>query len=150
MNNKRIIFLAIAAVILFAGYYAVTMRKGIVSTKQINQNSIRSGNQVISQTSPNTSDNQPVKEIAVTGNEFAFNPSAITVKRGQPVQITFTNNGAYPHNFVLADLNIQTKTIQPGQSDTIKFIVDKPGQYTYICSVDSHADKGMTGVLTVE
>jgi len=89
-------------------------------------------------------------QISVEGNEFAFTPSTMTVKKGQPVQLTFNNTGKYPHNLVISDLNIQTKTIQPGESDVINFTVDKVGSFPFICTIPGHADKGMKGTLIVE
>ena len=91
-----------------------------------------------------------IKEISVTGNEFLFTPKNIGVSKGDTVKIMFTNTGKYPHNFTISDLNVQTKTVSPGQSDTVTFTADKAGTFTYMCTVPGHADKGMTGTLTVE
>ena len=90
------------------------------------------------------------REITISGDEFKFDPAAITVSAGQPVTLTFINAGTYPHNFTVSDLNISTRTIQPGEQDTIQFTPDKPGQFTYTCTVDTHAASGMTGTLTVQ
>jgi len=89
-------------------------------------------------------------DIIVTGTEFAFSPSAIIVKQGQTIQIIFKNSGKYPHNFTISDLNIQTKTIQPGEQDTVSFTPAKAGTYEYTCTVPGHAEKGMKGTLTVQ
>lgn len=91
-----------------------------------------------------------VQKITVTGSEFAFSPSDITLKKGQPAQITFKNGGTLPHNLTIADLNVKTKTIQPGEQDTIQFTPEKTGQFSFMCTVPGHADKGMKGTLTVQ
>lgn len=91
-----------------------------------------------------------MQSFTVEGNEFKFAPSTLTVKMNQPVQITFKNTGKYPHNLTISALNIKTKTIQPGQQDTITFTPSKTGSFEYMCTVDSHAEKGMTGTLTVQ
>ena len=88
--------------------------------------------------------------FTVTGTEFAFTPSTLTVKKGEPVTITFKNQGKYPHNLTITDLNVATKTIQPGQSDTITFTPPKAGSFTFMCTVPGHADRGMKGTLTVQ
>ena len=88
--------------------------------------------------------------ITVEGNEFAFSPSTITAKMGQPITVTFKNTGKYPHNFTVADLNVQTKTIKTGEQDTVTFTPSKTGSFTYVCTVPGHEDKGMKGTLTVE
>lgn len=101
-----------------------------------------------------SSSNQPQSaasnEINITGTEFAFTPATITVKKGQPVKVNFTNNGKYPHNWNVTDLNVQTKTIQPGESDSISFTPDKTGSFEFTCTVPGHADRGMKGTLTVQ
>lgn len=89
------------------------------------------------------------KEFKVSGTEFAFAPATMSVTKGDTVKVTFTNNGKYPHNFTITDLNVQGKTIQPGESDTVTFTADKAGSFKYICSVPGHADRGMVGTLTV-
>jgi plastocyanin len=92
----------------------------------------------------------PAGQITIEGTEFAFSPSTLTVTVGQPVQITFKNGGAYSHNLTITALGVKTKTIQPGQEDTISFTPAKAGQYPFICTVPGHADKGMKGTLIVQ
>ena len=127
-------------------YFVLSKNKGYnnnQSQTQYQQNSTAptsspAGNQAESQ------------KFTVEGNEFAFTPATLTVKNGQPVEITFKNTGKYPHNLTLTDLNIATKTINPGEEDTITFTPSKTGQFSFICTVPPHADKGMTGTLTVQ
>lgn len=90
------------------------------------------------------------EEIMVTGNEFAFQPSTLTLKKGEAVKITFKNTGKYPHNLAISGYNVATKTVAPGEEDSIQFTPDKTGTFPYSCTVDSHADKGMKGTLTVQ
>ncbi len=91
-----------------------------------------------------------VKTFTVSGNEFAFSPDTLNVNKGDTVNITFTNTGKSPHNFVIAELNVRSKTILSGESDTVAFTVDKTGAFSYVCSVPTHEDKGMVGTLTVQ
>jgi plastocyanin len=90
------------------------------------------------------------KSTIVSGSEFMFSPSTLTAKVGEQVTVTFKNIGSYPHNFMIKDLNVASKTIQPGGSDTVTFTPTKAGTYTYYCAVDSHDSKGMKGTLTVQ
>jgi len=90
------------------------------------------------------------QKVTIGGNEFAFTPSTIIFKKGQPAEITFKNTGKYPHNLDIKDLGLTTKTIQPGEQDTITFTPDKAGKFAFVCTVPGHADKGMTGTLTIE
>lgn len=136
---------AVIAVILYGGfYYFFLAKKGGYSSTQTGQY------QAPAQQTATPTTSMAMQEITVTGSEFAFTPSTITVKKGQSVKITFKNTGAYPHNFTLADLNVQTKTIQPGEQDTITFTPVKTGSFAYICTVPGHADKGMKGTLIVQ
>lgn len=107
-------------------------------------------NTSVQQQNPNQNQSQSQTEINISGNEFAFTPSNITVRKGQPAKITFKNAGKYPHNLVVSDLNLQTKTIQPGEEDSITFTPDKTGSFEFICTVPGHADRGMKGTLTVQ
>jgi len=97
-----------------------------------------------------TSSAMEAQKITVVGTEFAFSPSSFTVKKGQPVELTFKNNGTFPHNLSISDLSVKTKTIQPGEQDTVQFTPSKTGQFVFICTVPGHADKGMKGTLTVQ
>lgn len=100
--------------------------------------------------SQNPSSSVNTMQIAVTGNEFAFSPSEITVKSGQPMQITFKNMGKYPHDLSISELGVRTAVLDPGQQETLTFTPDKTGTFTYMCTVPGHADKGMKGTLIVQ
>jgi len=128
--------LAVVAVVLY----------GLVLMANKSGNKSDTTNQ-LSQAPINPADSQ---QITVSGNEYAFDPSVITVKKGMPVQILFKNTGKYPHNLTISDLNVQTKTIQTGQQDTVTFTPGNTGQYTFTCTVPGHADKGMTGTINVQ
>jgi plastocyanin len=90
------------------------------------------------------------KEITVSGSEFAFQPSTLTLKKGEPVKITFKNTGKFPHNLTLSGFGVASKTINPGEQDTFQFTPDQSGTSSYSCTVGTHADKGMKGTLTVQ
>ncbi len=98
----------------------------------------------------NASPSAAAQTVSISGDEFSYSPSNVTVKVNQPVTLTFKNNGKYPHNLTIADLDAQTKTIQPGEIDTITFTPSKTGSFSFKCTVDSHAEKGMVGTLTVQ
>lgn len=91
-----------------------------------------------------------IREIAVSGTEYSFSPSSITLSAGERVKITFRNDGRIVHNFVIRDLGISTKTIGPGQTDSFEFTAPVSGSYTFTCSVPGHATAGMAGDLIVE
>jgi plastocyanin len=93
---------------------------------------------------------QEVTIIAVGG---AYNPDEVTIRAGQEVVVTFTDNdtGAdEPHNihFQIGDSHYFTpiNTSAPS-TETLTFTVDTPGEYPYWC--DTHPTE-LTGTLIVE
>jgi plastocyanin len=89
------------------------------------------------------------KTFTVTGSNFAFAPSALTVKKGDKVTIHFVNSGGN-HDFVIDEFNAKTPVIGSGQTADVSFIADKTGTFDYYCSVDNHRQMGMQGVITVK
>jgi nitrosocyanin len=141
--NKLLMILLIVFVLGAAGYF-VMKDGGAYSTPQVTTVVPTSARSV-----PPAATSGTVKNITVTGTEFAFSPSTLSVNKGETVNVTFTNNGAFPHNFTITQLNVKSKTIQSGESDTVTFTADTAGTFTYFCSVPTHKDKGMVGMLTV-
>lgn len=90
------------------------------------------------------------KQLTVDSSEFKFDVTSITLKKGEKVKLTLTNSGQMPHDFVVDELNVKTKTIKNGESDTIEFTPDKAGSFEFYCSVGSHRAKGMKGTVIVE
>ncbi len=90
-----------------------------------------------------------VNPILVLGAEFEFQPSTISVKKGQLVKITFVNVGQAEHDFVINELNIKTKLLKPQESETIEFIADKTGEFSFYCSVEGHKEQGMKGTIII-
>lgn len=100
----------------------------------------------------NTENNQTprVKEVTVIGNDYSFNPPNIPVKAGEPVRITFKNEGEEMHNLMINGLNKKTNTIGSGQVDVLEFTAPSNGIYEFICSVGNHRTQGMIGKIIVE
>jgi len=44
----------------------------------------------------------------------------------------------YISNLYITDLIAHTKLLGPGESETVKFILKEPGEYTYICTFPGH------------
>ncbi len=90
------------------------------------------------------------KTVSISAKEFEFNPSTVSVAKGVPVKIILTNDGTAPHNLTIDGLNIATKTISPGESDSITFTPTENGTFSFYCSVGSHKALGMKGTLIVK
>jgi len=90
-----------------------------------------------------------VKEFTITGKNFAFTPSTITVKQGDKVKITFNNINGF-HNFAIDEYGIATLQKQSPDTEVLEFTADKAGSFEYYCAVGSHRAMGMKGTLIVE
>lgn len=151
--NKWVIGIIIVIIILGGGYFLLnnsTKSQTPMSSEQVVQPTTAGTTPTASTTGTLSPTTTTARTITVTGTEFAFTPSTITAKAGEPVMVTFKNNGTYPHNFTIAELGVHSETIQPGQTTTVTFTPTKAGSYTYECTVPGHADRGMKGTLTVQ
>lgn len=97
-----------------------------------------------------TNSGAKLTEITVTGNEYSYNPASITVKRGERIKLTFINAGTIVHNLVIDELNVKTKMIEPGKSNTIEFTVEGNSTLVFYCSIGNHKALGMKGELKIE
>ncbi len=89
-----------------------------------------------------------IVEKSVTGSSFKFEPSSITVNKGDKVKIRFVSADV-GHNFVIDGYG-QTKVVSSGATaETVEFTADKTGSFEYYCSVGTHKALGMKGTLTV-
>lgn len=103
--------------------------------------------------------------------EFGFQPSEIALKVGQPVKLILQNKGTVVHDFSSNDAEVSVKSsahgaehdmsgmnndmlkmhmaVDLGQTETLEFTPNKPGTYTFFCTVAGHIEAGMTGELVV-
>ena len=88
-------------------------------------------------------------EITVTLNDFTISPSPVVVTAGQATNITVTNTGAAPHDFVVPDLDIHIAAA-PGETVTAGVAAQPAGTYDTLCTVPGHASLGMVGTFVVE
>jgi len=144
MMNKVVLGVIALVIVLGGGYFVVkSMKNSAPPTPVVVQPTTQPASSA-------SAKNSAMQEITVEGNEYAFIPSVLTVKKGEEVKVTFKNTGKFPHNFTIADLNVKSNTIEPGEQDSVTFTPDKVGTFAYICTVPGHADKGMKGILTVQ
>ena len=97
-----------------------------------------------------TTSSGELKEFNVVAYQYGFEPSTITVKKGDRVKITFTSRDVN-HGVMIPDFGKATPVFTKGQSQTIEFIADKSGTFEYSCSVycgDGHSD--MIGAIIVQ
>ena len=87
-----------------------------------------------------------VREINAVSGNFFFNPNNITLKKNQPVRISFKNSGF--HTFTIDELGVNVPL--QGSSATVEFTPTKAGTFEYYCAVPGHRERGMLGSLNVE
>lgn len=90
-----------------------------------------------------------VKEFTMEAKMFEFIPSEIRVNKGDMVRIKVKATDV-AHSFTLMEYNINQQ-LSPGKEETIEFVADKRGTFTFSCAVfcgSGHRD--MKGTLIVE
>lgn len=82
--------------------------------------------------------------VRIVAKDNVFEPAAYTVTAGQPVKVTFVNEGKNVHEIEVKGLIPETK-LQPGESR--EFTVT-PEKKTYQLYCEIHEDQGMKGTFT--
>jgi len=90
-----------------------------------------------------------VREFTITGQNFSFAPSLISVRKGDKVKITFNNTEGF-HDFKIDKYGLATKQTKSPSQEVLEFTADKVGSFEYYCSVGTHRSMGMKGTLKVE
>ena len=94
-----------------------------------------------------------------------FEPGAIRVATGVPVQITLRNDDPIEHEWIIGpaalhDIHrVGTEAYHEGRPNevtvpayatrTTTLTFDRPGEYEYICHLPGHEAYGMKGLITV-
>lgn len=159
MNNKILIGIIIAVLALGAAFFMMKQNSSNPSSDNfavVDQTPAASPAEDVtpqpsvatdSATESSTADN--VKEFTVSGSNFKFEPSTLSVSKGDKVRVVFINTSGF-HDFALDEFNVKTKQIQGGATETVEFTADKVGSFEYYCSVGKHREMGMKGTLTVK
>jgi uncharacterized cupredoxin-like copper-binding protein len=86
-----------------------------------------------------------VATVRVTAKDFSYVLSTKTVRHGR-VMFVIKNAGRTTHDFSIAGHT--SKMVAPGKTATMTVTL-KRGHLSYRCTVDSHANLGMKGILKV-
>ena len=84
----------------------------------------------------------------LTGVNFTFSETSLTVNKGNKVTINFTSNAGF-HDWVIDEFGASTDKVNAGQSTSVTFVAGEAGEYEYYCSVGNHRAQGMVGKLIV-
>ncbi|MBI3943455.1 MAG: cupredoxin domain-containing protein, partial [Chloroflexi bacterium] len=103
------------------GYSALNMAKSAVATELGKERIERNGTNVT---------------IYMTAIRSHYTPEHITVKKGDTVTLHITNIEKArdaTHGFELSGYNISL-SLEPGKTESVKFVADTPGVYPYYCT----------------
>lgn len=101
-----------------------------------------------------------VTEVQVNLNEYTITMDKTSFPAG-PVKFVFHNTGSLTHEAVLEpagaddepftadDKESEAENIEPGQSATLEWTIDTPGQYQLGCHTPAHFEQGMFTTFTV-
>ncbi len=94
------------------------------------------------------------REVEVEATDFAFEGlSGFTAKAGEKIEFKLENKGQAEHNLTFFDASGkeigEVAEVEPGHDGEAVVEFEKAGTYTYKCTIDGHADKGMQGTITV-
>jgi len=150
--NKNIIIVVVAIIILAAGGWLLFTPKTNAPAVSDVTAPVDSTNSVDSKDTTKDTSTVPaksVKSFTVTGVNFAFSPSQISVKKGDTVRITFKSTSGM-HDFKVDEFQAATKVLRATDAEeVIEFVADRAGTFDYYCSVGSHRANGMVGKLVV-
>lgn len=146
--NKTILIIVVILIVIVGGYFL--FKGGYKAPAPVSSPTPAPGVAPGTVEEKVVSDGTEVKEFTVSGTEYSLSPSSIEVSAGDQVKITFRNTGSIIHNFQISGLGVGTRTINPGQTDTIEFTAPSSGTYSFFCSVSGHRAAGMEGSLRVE
>lgn len=84
-------------------------------------------------------------EITVSAKFATFQPSTITVAKGQTVKLTIASTDI-GHTFTINELGINV-SVGAGQTVTREFTVEEAGTFAFYCAVPGHRGAGMEGTF---
>jgi cytochrome c oxidase subunit 2 len=79
--------------------------------------------------------------VEITAKRFEYEPSEITVKKGEPVLLVVTSQDV-SHGLRLRELNVDLKIDKPGGTAEVQFTPDLVGDFVGHCSVFCGASHG--------
>ena len=91
------------------------------------------------------------KKVEVKESEWRIELATLTVSAGR-VSFQVRNVGSYPHALSIQGQGVHLSSLEigPGKTGTLDIELKKTGQYKVICPLEGHAERGMTGTLTVK
>ncbi len=92
---------------------------------------------------------EDIREFQIEGDNYRFVPNELKINKGEKVRIILINKDGF-HDMKINAFNIESKRIQKGNTDTIRFTANKQGTFEFFCTVHEHLLRGMKGKLVIE
>jgi uncharacterized cupredoxin-like copper-binding protein len=101
------------------------------------------------------------RTVAVTADEFSFDPDSVDVSVGDTIEFVITNEGQSQHEFAIGAQHQHdpgmvhdassggTGPLQPGEERTLVWSFTEAGETSFACYIAGHNEQGMTGTITV-
>ncbi|MAG38869.1 cytochrome C oxidase subunit II [Candidatus Woesearchaeota archaeon] len=90
-----------------------------------------------------------VKEFIITAFQFGYNPSILEVDKGDLVRIIASSRDV-SHGLAIPLFGVNLYLGSDGSEQTVEFLADKEGTFTFYCSVSCGSGHGrMSGQLIV-
>jgi len=89
-------------------------------------------------------------KLDIVATEYSYDPANVPLD-ARTIAIALHNQGQVEHDLELIGpqgVVAHIETTQPGVTRGFSVTL-KPGTYRFICTIEDHAQRGMTGTLTV-
>lgn len=92
----------------------------------------------------------PMAFVGVGGEIDGVTNPELKANVGDTVRITIINGDPVLHDFFIDEYGVHTEHLtEDEQTAAVEFVVDRPGEFTYYCSIPGHREIGMFGKMTV-
>jgi len=92
------------------------------------------------------------QSIDIAASNFKFDPNLINIPSPGTYTLSVTNKSGLHHNITVKDPSgkvIAKQGLTPGKTVQVSVDFAETGTYPFLCTVDSHAELGMTGKFQV-
>lgn len=152
MNKNGTIALVIVVILIIVGavMYASAPKVPTMTDTQTQSGGMVDDVMVVTtSTTTSTTTLSEVSSFTVTGKNFSFSPSSITVKKGDRVRVTLQSVDGV-HDFRIDQFGVATPQVGDGKSTVVEFTANVAGSFEYYCSIGNHRAMGMKGTLIVK
>ena len=86
--------------------------------------------------------------LEIVSKAFSYEPSTITVTAGDRATLSLQSKDL-PHDVTVEELGIELLA-EGGETVEKGVVFERPGTYTFFCSIAGHREAGMVGTLVVQ